>query len=101
VTTLAELATATGVSATAILTAGAQHGVTLPADGPLPAQAYVPGCRDHVVVATTDGSNNQAVESKDQIASQNGVDTADLDRANPNRDWTAVTAGDRVLVPSH
>ena len=42
------------------------------------------------------------IETRAQIASQNGVSEADLVRANPGvADWARLADGDRVLVPKH
>ena len=42
------------------------------------------------------------IETRAQIATQNGVSEADLVRANPGiADWTRLNDGDRVLVPKH
>ncbi|HEU5111133.1 MAG TPA: LysM domain-containing protein, partial [Micromonosporaceae bacterium] len=74
--------------------------------GPLPRQVHVPGCRQHTVVAATErtavgGVADRQVESRAEIAAQNGVTEADLNRANPNRDWLALRAGDQILIPRH
>ncbi|MFL6074932.1 MAG: hypothetical protein ACJ73S_16160 [Mycobacteriales bacterium] len=101
VTTMTEFATATGVSAADIVNANPGTGVTATSAGPLPARLHAPGCREHVVVMATDQGGNQAVETKAQIATQNGVATTDLDRANPAMNWPGLAAGDRVLIPFH
>jgi hypothetical protein len=63
----------------------------------------LPGCREHVVVASVEPwqGGDRAPETRLQIADQNGVLPADLDRANPGRDWTTLQAGDRILIPTH
>ncbi|GIE99656.1 eCIS core domain-containing protein [Paractinoplanes rishiriensis] len=78
----------------------------LAAAGPLPRQVHVPGCRQHTVVAATErsatgGVADRQVESRAEIAAQNGVTEPDLNRANPNRDWSALRAGDQILIPRH
>jgi len=77
----------------------------LPVTGPLPGHVHVPGCRQHTVVAATErtavGVADRQVESRAEIADQNGVTEADLNRANPNRNWLALRAGDEILIPRH
>jgi LysM repeat protein len=75
---------------------------------PLPGDwIWASGCRYHTVVMATGpsaapaGGTVEAVESIDQIATQNGVTPADLTRANPGVDFTKLKAGDRVLIPRH
>jgi hypothetical protein len=43
----------------------------------------------------------KAVETRAQIATQNGVSENDLDRANPRRNWKLLKPGMKVLVPAH
>jgi hypothetical protein len=78
----------------------------LAATGPLPRQVHVPGCRQHTVVAATErsatgGVADRQVESRAEIAAQNGVTEPDLNRANPNRNWLALRVGDQILIPRH
>ncbi|MGH2949908.1 MAG: LysM peptidoglycan-binding domain-containing protein, partial [Solirubrobacteraceae bacterium] len=68
---------------------------------PLPARARLPGCREHVVVQSTDAGGVSVVETKSQIARQNGVLEAELDRANPGRNWGTLRQGDKILIPRH
>lgn len=63
----------------------------------LPASAFLPGARDHWVMAG---------ETRAGIAAQNGVSEADLARANPDialdpatNAWPTLTAGHRLLIP--
>lgn len=99
ITTMAALATATGVAEADILSAN--PGLT--AAGPLPSNLNVPGCRDHMVVQASDGriGGVRTVETKAQIATQNGLVEADLDRANPGVNWTTLTQGQIILIPRH
>jgi hypothetical protein len=100
--TLAALAVATGVPEAVIRQANPALG-----PGPLPAQLRIPGCRYHVVVEATPwhrglGWRRDArVETRQQIATQNGVTPAALDLANPGLNWGGLHAGDRVLIPAH
>jgi hypothetical protein len=52
------------------------------------------GMRFHVVVAS-----GKTVETADQIATQNGVTTSELLKANPGVDFTKLKAGANVLIP--
>jgi peptidoglycan hydrolase-like protein with peptidoglycan-binding domain len=102
VRSVAALSVMTGVPEDAILAVNLQ----LTPDGPLPATVRVPGCRWHTVVAVTEKTPAGAAratmaETRAQIATQNGVTEADLDRANPGVRWARLQAGDRVLVPAH
>ncbi|RFM26949.1 eCIS core domain-containing protein [Deminuibacter soli] len=90
---LNDLATRSGVP---LATITAQNpGIT----NALPADAILPGCREHVAVAG---------ETRANVAMQNGVTEAALTRANPGiavdpvtNTWTALAAGQRVLIPVH
>lgn len=91
----------TGSSAEAIIAANPG----LKPKGPLPALVRVPGCRYHRVVeavekdpATGAASDRQA-ESAEQIATQNGVTVADLERANPGLNRRVPKAGEELLIP--
>ncbi len=104
ISTIGDLATMTGVSEAALKRANPSlraPGATVAAGDTVRA----PGCRFHVVVAAQ-GTLFGLVplvqeETIDQIAAQNGVSPADLRRANPGLDFTALAAGDRVLIPRH
>ncbi len=101
ITTLAALATATGATEAEIR--AANPGLTPAA--PLPASLNLPGCREHLVVEATNQRGTKVfarqMETKAQIATQNGVTGADLDRANPSVNWTTLTAGQHILIPWH
>ena len=99
---LADLATATGLSEAEIK--AANPGIT---DALLP-QMVLPGCREHVVVGTSDAGGAKAVESRAQIARQHGIAESDLVRANPGiptvgaaKTWGTLTVGQKLLVPRH
>ena len=91
----------TGSSADAILAANPG----LKPNGPLPALVRVPGCRYHRVVEAverdpaTAAVSDRAVESAEQIATQNGVTVADLERANPGLNRRVPKAGEDLLIP--
>lgn len=59
------------------------------------------GMRFHRVVASPGvrGPLDEAVETADQIATQNGLTVAELKAANPGVDFTKLKAGDHVLIP--
>ncbi|MFQ5768511.1 MAG: LysM domain-containing protein, partial [Acidobacteriota bacterium] len=99
ITTLAQLSTAANVSEDDIR--AANSGLT--AAGPLPARLRVPGAREHLVVEARNvvGSPEPTAETKDQIARQNGVLPANLERANPGVDWATLTEGQKILIPRH
>lgn len=79
----------------------------------LPADAVLAGCREHLVVAIsttnpTTGATDNGVETRAQIATQNGVSEAALVRANPDvavdaatNNWPTLTGGQRLLIPVH
>lgn len=95
---LADLATATGLSEAELQTAN--PGIS----PPLPRRARLPGCREHTVVEASDAGGTRRVENRAQIASQNGVSEADLVRANNPihvSDWNALTPGWKILIPRH
>jgi hypothetical protein len=99
---LAELARASGLSVAEIK--AANTGIT----DALPAQIDLPGCREHVVVATTDRSRRTAVEERKHIAAQHGVDESALIRANPGivadpatKAWPPLVQGQKILIPRH
>ena len=71
--------------------------VAAPPSGP----AAPAGMRFHRVVASPGlrGPLDQAVETPDQIATQNGVTVAELTAANPGVDLTKLSPGDTVLIP--
>ena len=99
VTTLAQLSTASGVPEADIRTANPTERFA----GALPARLGLPGCRDHRVVGVFDrAARADVIETRAQIAEQNGVSEADLVRANPGvADWARLSDGDRVLIPRH
>ncbi|WP_137181403.1 hypothetical protein [Roseomonas sp. AR75] len=91
ITGLDDLATRSGVARAAI--EAANPGIT----DTLPATAFLPGARDHWVIAG---------ETRAGIAAQNGVSEAALVRANPDiavnaatNAWPTLTAGHRLLIP--
>jgi hypothetical protein len=59
------------------------------------------GMRFHRVVASPGvrGPLDQAVETVDQIAAQNGLTVAELKAANPGVDFSKLKVGDNVLIP--
>ncbi|MHB8628355.1 MAG: hypothetical protein ACYDEO_19365 [Aggregatilineales bacterium] len=101
ITTWDQLAAATGVEIHEIIALNAEAIPGLTELDPVPEQLYVPDCRDHEVIQVTDAASNTALETKKQIADQNGVSEAALVRANPNVNWAALVDGQRVLIPSH
>jgi len=80
---------------------------------PLPADAVLDGCREHVVVASDtthprSALHESAAETRAQVATQNGVSEADLVRANPDialdpvtNAWPPLSVGQRLLIPAH
>ena len=99
VTTLVQLSAASGVPEADIKTANPTERFA----GPLPARLGLPGCRDHRVIGVADAAaGTTVIETRAQIAEQNGVSEADLVRANPAvADWTRLADGDHVLIPRH
>jgi hypothetical protein len=99
VTNLAQLSTASGVPEADIRTANATERFA----GALPGRLGLPGCRDHRIVGVLDrAARANVVETRAQIAEQNGVSEADLVRANPGvADWSRLSDGDHVLIPRH
>ena len=99
VTTLVQLSAASGVPEADIRTANPTERFA----GPLPARLGLPGCRDHRVIGVADAAaGTTVIETRAQIAEQNGVSEADLVRANPAvADWTRLADGDHVLIPRH
>jgi hypothetical protein len=95
VTTVAQAVTRFGVTEAALRAANPG----LPPVN-LPPRINVPGWREHVVVSSREGAT-ETVETKDQIATQNGLVPADLDAANPGMAWGALAAGSIVLIPPH
>jgi hypothetical protein len=100
VSTLADLATASGLSVAEIK--AANTGIT----DALPATIDLPGCREHIVVSTTDTGGISAVEARKHIAAQHGVDESALIRANPgiavdpaSKAWPPLTQGQKILIP--
>jgi hypothetical protein len=70
---------------------------------PLPPAAVLAGCREHLVVAS-----GATVETRANIAAQNGVSEAALVRANPDiavdaatNAWPALAVGQKILIPVH
>lgn len=100
VSTIAELAVASGLTATELT--AANPGLT---DGAFPPTVRLPGCREHLVMGYRSpgaAGLESAVESRAQIAAQNGVTEATLDRANPGlaaTGWSTLVAGTSVLIP--
>ena len=102
VSNLAELATATGLTEAEIK--AANPGIT----SALMPSMVLPGCREHIVVGTTDRKGVSAVEGRKHIATQHGVTEADLNRANPGIKvkaatgaWPKLTVGQKILIPKH
>lgn len=93
ISTLADLATRSGVAESKIRTANPGIGA------PLPARVRLPGAREHRVAATFTGSAVGPRETDVQIAAQNGVSLAALRAANPSVLWASLTLGQRVLIP--
>jgi hypothetical protein len=94
ITTFAALATAVNVAEADLRTAN--PGVAEPLTG----QVHAPGCREHRVVTSSDSAGTSA-ESRHVIATQNDVTEAALTTANPSVNWTALTAGQIILIPRH
>jgi hypothetical protein len=103
VTTIAALSVASGVPPAEISTAN--PGLT---DGAFPPTVRLPGCREHIVMGystTAPAPVESVAETRAQIAAQNGVTTAMLDRANPGvaarAGWGTLPAGTSDLNPRH
>jgi hypothetical protein len=94
ITTFAALATAVNVAEADLRTAN--PGVSEPLTG----QLHAPGCREHHVVTSSDATSTSA-ETRRVIATQHGVTEAALTAANPTVNWTALTAGQIILIPRH
>jgi hypothetical protein len=99
VTTIAALAVASGLPPAEIT--AANPGLT---DGAFPPTVRLPGCREHIVMGYSTAAPVESVaETRGQIAAQNGVTEAALDRANPGitarGGWGSLTAGTSILVP--
>ena len=92
-TTVSALAHAAGVKADVIVAANSGLTATSAVSG----RVHVPGAREHTVVSAGAGG----VETKQQIAKQNGVSEDALTRANPGVVWASLAAGDTVLIPKH
>ncbi len=91
VTTLANLARASGQSQAAIRAANPQ----VTSWTPLPSRLNVPNWREHIVVAS-----RGTAETIGQIARQHGVSVADLHAHNNHLSgWPILTAGMKVLIP--
>ncbi len=99
VTTLAQLAAASGLTEAEIRAANS----TVNFAAGMPIRVALPGAREHRVVGVFDrAARANVAETRAQIADQNGVSEADLVRANPGvADWTRLSDGDHVLVPKH
>lgn len=67
---------------------------------PLTGQLHAPGCGEHRVVTSSDGASTTA-ESRRVIATQNDVSEIALSAANPTVNWTAVAAGQLIVIPRH
>ena len=63
------------------------------------------GCRAAATIASSASptrGRHHVIETRAQIAEQNGVSEADLVRANPAvADWARLADGDHVLIPRH
>ncbi len=95
VTTMAQLASTTGVGQRAIRRANRQ--VTNWAT--LPRRLNVPGWREHVTVAFRRGGRD-VIETPAQIAAQHGLTVEDLNRNNRHiAAWPTLSAGMKVLIP--
>jgi hypothetical protein len=77
-------------------------------DGAFPPTVRLPGCREHIVMGYSTAAPapvESVAETRAQIAAQNGVTTAMLDRANPDvaarGGWGTLPAGTSVLIPRH
>jgi LysM repeat protein len=99
---VSELALATGVSAAEIARV---NGIAESANLTPNQQLRVPGYHDHVVVTDVDetpASGGAApatrAESIEQIARMNDVTVADIKRANPGVNFSALSAGQRILI---
>ena len=98
VSTLGQLATASGLTEAEIRAANPTETFT----GALPPRLGLPGARDHRIIGVPTRAGAAVIETRAQIAEQNGVSEADLVRANPGvADWARLADGDRVLVPKH
>ncbi|MFH7321182.1 DUF4157 domain-containing protein [Desulfurivibrio sp. D14AmB] len=98
ITTLGELSTASGLSTAEITNANPTQSLT----GALPATLSLPGCRNHVVIASIDPATGvETIESKGRVAIQNGITPIELELANPGVSWTALTVGTVLLIPRH
>jgi hypothetical protein len=106
ITTVAAFSMATGVPEPELRQANSS--LTGPAVTP-GTRLVAPGCRYHTVVASSGPAGTgprprattTVAETKDQIATQIGVIAAALELANPNANWAALAAGDRILIPRH
>jgi hypothetical protein len=96
-TSLTLLVRASGVPAPQIT--AANPGVSLTPT--VPPRLHIPGCRDHIVVQASDPAGNTAREAAAQIAIQNGITVGRLRTANPGVNFTALTQGQRLLIPKH
>ncbi len=95
------LAVMTGSSPDAIMAANPG----LKPNGPLPAKVHVPGCRYHRVAEAVEREPgggkvvDRQGERAEQIAEQNGITVADLERANPGLNKRVPKAGEELLIP--
>lgn len=103
VTTIDELATASGVPAADIRSKN--PGLASGGDLTAGTKVQLPGCRLHVVVADAEDPAHVTAETPAMIARQHGIAVADLERSNPGitaaTGWAQLTAGQRVLIPRH
>lgn len=93
--TVEDLARITG--STADIIRMANPGLVAPVVG----LVTIPGCREHVVVVATDSGGGSQAETLRVIARQNDVSETALQRANPGVDFTALSAGQRIIIPVH
>ena len=96
ITSWSLLASVTRVSEAIVL--AANPGFT--SASPLPAILHVPGTREHIVVeARNRRAVSGTVETLAQIAAQNGMTASILRTANPLVNWSALTVGQKILIP--
>lgn len=93
-TTFAALATAVNVPEATLRSAN--PGATEPLTGRL----HAPGCREHRVVNASDGASSRT-ETAAVIATQNGVTVPALTAANPGVTFSALAAGQVIIIPNH
>lgn len=67
---------------------------------PLSGRIRAPGCREHRVVVSSDGSSTRA-ETRRVIATQHNVTEAGLAAANPGVDFSTLIGGEIIVIPAH